>query len=152
MKQLALSDKLAFGFTALFAVGTIGAARALPVIENAHSGPGSFPQALGWVLLFLALAGVYQGMKSSPPAAAEDEDSEARIRLPWLGGLTVAYLLVMPYLGFISSTALLFAAALAVLGYRRFAPALATGFLFAFLLYWGFGIMMNVSLPQGWVG
>ncbi len=153
MKRLMTADGIAFILVILLSVGALIVAGRFPRMEGAYSDPGSFPTALAVVLAGLALAGLFHTARGTMAAEpVEESESNVTRRLLILGALTAGYLLWVPYIGFISGTALFFACAIAVLGYRRFSPALAVGFVFAFGLYWVFGILMNVSLPQGWIG
>ena len=70
-------------------------------------------------------------------------------RLP---GLCVVYMAVLPWLGFIASTALFAAGMLAAMGYRRTGRALAFGFALAIVLHRVFAVWMQVPLPEGWLG
>lgn len=154
-KPLPISDHLAYGATLLVGLATAILAAGYPRSEDAHSGPGSFPFALGCLMVLVALVGWLAGGRSgaAAPEAAADDEAPARPAQTWtLAGLAAGYLLLMPLLGFISATALLGAAALRALGERDLARDLAIGFLFAFGLYTVFGIVMNVPLPKGVIG
>lgn len=153
MIQAGKADVGAYGLIVLMGLSTFIWSRTFPRAEEAYSGPGSFPAALGFFLLVLGAVGLYRVFRN--PVASQREGEEhvgGPGRLLALGGLTAAYLLAMPYTGFISATALFFMLTIRVLGFRRWDAALAIGFLFAFGLYGVFGILMNVSLPKGWIG
>ena len=160
--KLPLSDHLAYAATLFVGLGTVVLAAGFPRPEDAHSGPGSFPLAVGCLMILVALAGWIVGWCQKPdgdpapatdPAAAETAEPPAKPAQTWLlAGLTAVYLLVLPHLGFISATALLGAGSLVVLGERRLPQALAVGFLFGFALYGVFGLLMNVPLPEGVIG
>ena len=146
-----VAERVSYSLALLLAAGACLAARQFPPAgENAHSGPGSFPLALSAVLACRALAGLFLSRKKA--AAPEPSSPSAGGETWYLCGLTVAYLLLMPLFGFISSTALLCALSLMLLGFRRPVQALASGFIAAFALYWIFGVLMNVALPKGWIG
>ena len=155
-----LADHLAYGATLLLGVATAAMAAGYPRPAEAHSGPGSFPFALGCLMVLVAILGWLTSGKraragGAPPADAGDDEAAAPGRpsqSALLAGATALYLLLMPTLGFISATAVLGAGSLHVLGERDLARALAIGFLFAFALYGVFGILMNVALPQGVLG
>jgi putative tricarboxylic transport membrane protein len=153
MKRTIHAERISYGIVLLLSAGAFFLARQFPRAEEAHSGPGSFPLALSVVLGSLALAGLlHNGRQSSVPEVSVPSSGEERRNILFLGGLTVGYLLLMPLLGFISSTALLCALSLMILGFRRPVQALASGFIAAFALYWIFGVLMNVALPKGWIG
>lgn len=147
-----MAERIAYGVSLLLAVVAWFEARQFPRPQDAHSGPGSFPAVLSLVLFGLALAGLLGTWKAKPPpASAAVPPGEGR-HLVLLAGATALYLLAMPWLGFVSATALLGMVALLVLGYRHPARALAAGFIAAFALYALFGVLMNVALPKGWIG
>ncbi|AKJ64913.1 tripartite tricarboxylate transporter TctB family protein [Kiritimatiella glycovorans] len=151
MKRRTTIERMAYLVVLIIGAGTVGLSLTFPRPEDAHSGPGSFPLFLGVLLAALALGGLIGTLRNPPESGAAEEAGDGR-RLPLLGGLTALYLVLMPWLGFISSTALLFAAALRVLGYRNPVRALAAGFIAAFVLYAVFERLMNVALPEGWIG
>jgi len=145
-----MAERMAYGVSLLLAAVAWLAARQFPQPQDAHSGPGSFPTVLSLVLFGLALAGLLGTRKAKPPPPP-GPPGEGR-RLAMLAGATALYLLAMPWLGFVSATALLGMVALLVLGYRHPARALAAGCIAAFALYALFGVLMNVALPKGWIG
>jgi putative tricarboxylic transport membrane protein len=72
---------------------------------------------------------------------------------PWvLLALAAGYAAAMPWLGFISSSALFVVLALRALGYRHGWRAAALGLSAAFVVYGIFGVVMNVPLPEGLLG
>jgi hypothetical protein len=149
MKRWLSAEPLAYGLALALAAAAFGVARGFPRPEGAPSGPGTLPLLLSLALAALALAGLFLPARDS--AAGGDEPVDTR-RLLTLGALSVAYLLALPVLGFISATALFVACTLAALGYRKPAQALAAGFVFAFTLYGVFERLMAVTLPKGWIG
>ncbi|MBM4155240.1 MAG: tripartite tricarboxylate transporter TctB family protein [Lentisphaerae bacterium] len=91
------------------------------------------------------------GVEPGPPGAVSGTSGTAggAWRLPVL---CVAYMAVLPWLGFMSSTALFTAAMLGAMGYRRVGRALAFGLALAIVLHWVFAVWMQVPLPEGWLG
>jgi hypothetical protein len=72
---------------------------------------------------------------------------------PWaLLALAAAYAAAMPWLGFISSSALFVGLALRTLGYRHGWRAAAIGLTAGFVVYLIFGVVMSVPLPEGLLG
>lgn len=151
MRRMA-KDISAFSLVLVAATGAVLTARQFPRLEGAHSGPGSFPLALGIVWAGLALAGLILAWRGRLPPDGEVTVPEELPRAARLLVLTAAYLWLMPVVGFISATTLLFTVALWILGYRDVAPALACGFLYGYGLFWIFGVVMRVPLPTGWIG
>jgi len=96
--------------------------------------------------LALVLSGVRRTKAAEPTAA------RAGWR-PWaLLALGVGYAAAMPWLGFVSSSALFVILALRALGYRHGWRAAAIGLSAAFVVYGVFGFVMNVPLPEGFFG
>ena len=152
MRKLIHAENVAYGLALLLSGGAFFVARQFPRAEGAHSGPESFPVFLAVALAGMALVGLIRaGRRCEPVEAAQPEHGD-RKRFFLLGALSVIYLLIMPLLGFITSTALLCMGLLLALGYRNPVRALAAGFVAAFILYALFGVLMNVALPKGWIG
>lgn len=149
MKRWLSAERLAYGLALALATATLFVSRGFPRPEGAPSGPGTCPLLLSLALAALAVAGLVLSARAPESAGAEPVDAH---RLLTLGALSAVYLLALPALGFISATALFVAAALAALGYRKPAQALAAGFVFAFTLYGVFERLMAVTLPKGWIG
>jgi len=149
MKKGLSADRVAYGLALALAAAAFFVSLGFPRPEGAPSGPNTFPRVLSLALAALALAGLFLPARDS--AAGGDEPVDTR-RLLTLGALSVAYLLALPVLGFISATALFVACTLAALGYRKPAQALAAGFVLAFALYGVFERLMAVTLPKGWIG
>lgn len=149
MKRWLSAERLAYGLALALAASAFFVSRGFPQQEGAPSGPGTCPILLSLALAALALAGLF--LCGRTPGADGGESVDAR-RLLTLGALSAVYLLALPALGFISSTALFVAVTLAALGYRKPAEALAAGFAFAFALYGVFERLMAVTLPKGWIG
>ena len=152
-----------------------------PGDADEHAGAGAFPLALCAALAVLAAARAAQkaveggtepsmvgpgrrpgrsqgsrvrpGFEDVPPPAAAVEPGPPGGPGAWrLPALCVVYMAVLPWLGFIASTALFAAGMLAAMGYRRAGRALAFGLALAILLHWVFGVWMQVPLPEGWLG
>jgi putative tricarboxylic transport membrane protein len=152
MKRWITAERIAYGLALVLAAGAFFSARHFPRVEGAPTGPGSFPLLLSLALAGLALAGLLFACRAYSPAQASASEPVDAPRLLVLGGLTAGYLLALPLFGFISATALFCAFVLAFLGYRHPVRVLAIGFVFAFALYGVFELLMNVTLPKGWIG
>ncbi len=153
MRSTTFANRIAFLLTLLTAmVAGITAAR-FPRPADAHSGPGGFPLFLAVVMALLALSGIALSQRMVLPESSETGNGgSSPWRLPLLTLAIIFYLVFMPILGFISSTALMCAVTLWILGYRDAVRALAAGCIAAFALYGVFGVIMNVVLPRGWIG
>jgi len=136
----------------LLAVGMALFARTFPRMEGSFSGPGSMPGILSVALAGLATLNLIQRWRKKTNAVPSSDSAAGNKRFLLLIGLVSAYLFLMPLAGFISSSAVFCALALTVFGYRNAVRAVAIGFVFAFSLYLVFGVLMNVMLPEGWIG
>jgi len=151
MKRRLSAERLAYGFALALAAFAFCTALAFPHPQGAPSGPGTCPLLLSATLAALALAGLFLPARNGASANVPAQEPLDLHRLLALAGLTTAYLLALPILGFISATALFTALVLGVLGFRQPVQALAAGFVFAFALYGVFALLMNVALPKGWI-
>lgn len=123
-----------------------------PAGGGAVPGPGWVPLVLATALAVLAIILHVHGRRSKPTAPASVASDQ-----PWRTtmGLVIVvsgYAVLMPLVGFISTSALLVTAALRLLGYPHWVRAVAFGLLAGFILYGFFAGLMNVPLPGGWVG
>ncbi len=133
-----------------------------PKAAGGVPGPALVPMILAVVLGLASLAlvtgalqrrnlsGKSENLKSRP------EDT-AKASVPWrrLGMLLAAivlYLVVMPWMGFISSTTVFIAVSLFCFDYRKGIHNWAFAILAAYILYALFALLMNVPLPVGWLG
>ncbi len=148
-------ERVAGAAVIIAAAMAIGVAARFPPAGGAVPGPAAFPigMAVLWGMAGVALivtgARRTGGAEAPPPPAAT---ARAGGR-PWaLLALGVGYAAAMPWLGFISSSALFVALALRALGYRQGWRAAAIGLSAAFLVYGVFGVVMSVPLPEGLIG
>ncbi len=130
-----------------------------PVDPGEAAGPGTMPMGLCAALAVLAVArGVQIAREESASggiaaSARPSDPDEMRGGHFWImPALCAAYVVVLPRLGFISSTALLAAALLAASGHRRMGRALAFGVVLAVILYTVFAVWMQLPLPEGCLG
>jgi len=143
-------DLLAGVAVVVAAALAVGVAARFPSAGGAVPGPATFPigMAVLWGVAGLAL--VLSGVRRTK--AAEPTAARAGWR-PWaLLALGVGYAAAMPWLGFVSSSALFVILALRALGYRHGWRAAAIGLSAAFVVYGVFGFVMNVPLPEGFFG
>jgi len=137
------------GVVMLVAVLAIAVAVRFPSAGGAVPGPAAFP--IGMAVLW-GVSGLALVLRGTRWKAAEEAAVRAGVR-PWaLLALAVGYAAAMPWLGFISSSALFVALALRALGYRHGWRAAAIGLSAAFVVYGVFGFVMNVPLPEGFFG
>lgn len=142
-------DLLAGAAVMVVAALAVGVAARFPSPGGAVPGPAVFPigMAVLWGVAGLALlvSGVRKTTVAEPAARAGWR--------PWaLLALAAAYAAAMPWLGFISSSALFVGLALRTLGYRHGWRAAAIGLTAGFVVYLIFGVVMSVPLPEGLLG
>ncbi len=114
-------------------------------------GPAAMPLLLSASLAGLALLSLLMDRGRPRPAAG----GARRIAMDSpvvLVALCCAYLLLLPRLGFISSSALLVTVALRLFGYAGTPRALAIGLGLGFALHLVFSRLMGVPLPAGLLG
>lgn len=141
------------------AIAIAGGAFALrfPAAPNQPLGPAFMPLLLAGALGVLALVLAVQTLRAAPPATeaapetTPQKPATADSPLAILA-LLVAYVFLLPVLGFISASALLFAAALRLFGYPNLVRAFALGLVLAFALHLVFARLMGVPLPAGHLG
>ncbi len=129
-------------------VVALGAMR-FPPSSGPVPGPALFPLLLSALWGPLGLVLLVSGLRQA--RVVEAESSSPR---PMLGllAMSVIYTLLMPWLGFISSTALYLTLTIGFLGYRHWWRAGAVALSAAFLVFWLFRVVMKVPLPDGWIG
>lgn len=131
----------------------VAKARAFPSGGGQVPGPALFPTVLAGLLGLLALFQIAGTLRR--PLVGEAGGSSVTVVWIRTGVLTAAmgaYALLLPWLGFISASALLIAVSLRVLGYPHGARAVAFGLLAGFVLQGFFAGLMSVPLPKGWLG
>jgi hypothetical protein len=163
------------GGVAAIVIGAGYLAMAMGLRESALAdavGPAGFPKALAWTMIGLGLILVAQAVWAlrrshaahapagvAPAPTDDDLDAQARraglagaLRAAGMLGLGIGYLVVIPWLGYIPSVALLIIAAAlyqgAALSWRVFAIGVAGA-----LAYWlVFVRLLGIPLPGGWLG
>jgi hypothetical protein len=127
----------------------IAVAWSFPSAGGAVPGPAAFPigMAVCWGVSGVAL--VASGARRATVA-----EPVARVGArPWaLLAIAAGYAAALPWMGFISSSALFVILALRALGYRHGWRSAALGLSAAFLVYGVFGVVMKVALPEGLLG
>lgn len=131
--------------------------RSFPEVTGGVPGPALVPSLLAIVLGIIGIFLLFKAWREVSAGQPRGEGEEASPHIPWgrFGAmllLIVAYLVLMPRLGFISTTVLFLVASLYCFGYRGGVQAWAFGFAAAFILYGVFAKIMNVPLPAGWLG
>jgi putative tricarboxylic transport membrane protein len=119
----------------------------LPDLGN----PGWIPSGVSVCLLIatiMMLARALRGRSLTLPGRLEGVD---RARVLWIAAITVGYVGVMNYLGFIASTIPYLAGFGAVLGERRWARLAFFSLVVSVAIYLIFDTTLNVPLPRGWL-
>jgi len=119
-----------------------------PEVRGNIPGPAVMPALLAVALALCAVALLGKGGESCVSAAP----SEPWRKLVLLFAGMCAYALLMPAIGFISSTALLLFASLKIFGHSGGVRGWAFALGLAFVLWAVFGKLMRVALPEGWIG
>lgn len=151
MKRACNLDTVAGAVVVLLSVAVAIGATRFPASTGAVPGPALFPLLLAALWAPLGVGLLVSGWRQQGAIEGGGSASSARQMLVLLG-LAVAYALLMPRLGFVSSSALFLALAVGYLGYRHWWRAGALGLSVAFVVFWLFRVVMKVPLPDGWIG
>jgi len=109
-------------------------------------GAGFFPRWYGIAMLILSLVQVVRGLRA-PAAQSVYEGSSRLVLICW--GALVGCVLLMKWLGFLASVALLCWFLATVLFERRHGPAMAFALVAAIGFWLLFDVALGVSLPRG---
>jgi putative tricarboxylic transport membrane protein len=142
-------DTVAGAVVVLLSVAVAIGATRFPASTGTVPGPALFPLLLAALWAPLGVALLVSGWRSQPTAG---NDASSSRQMLVLLGLAVGYALLMPRLGFVSSSALFLTLAIGYLGYRHWWRAGALGLSVAFVVFWLFRVVMKVPLPDGWIG
>lgn len=119
----------------------------LPDLGN----PGWIPSGVSVCLLIatiMMLIRALRGRSLTLPGRLEGVD---RARVLWIAAITVGYVAVMNYLGFIASTIPYLAGFGIALGERRWARLAFFSVAVPLAIYLVFDATLNVPLPRGWL-
>jgi hypothetical protein len=119
----------------------------LPDLGN----PGWIPSGVAACLLvatIMMLARALRGRSLNLPGRLEGVD---RARVLWIAGITLGYVAVMNYLGFIASTIPYLAGFAIALGERRWARLAFFSAAVPVAIYLIFDATLHVPLPRGWL-
>lgn len=149
MKSWMNSDIIAGGIVIALSALAINGAWRFPAASSVAPGPAVFPLLIAALWMPFGGALIVNGWRQPTPATGITISVRP---MAGLLALTVTYVGVMPLMGFISSSALFLTAAIRLLGYCHLWRAGALALSTAFIVFWLFAGVMNVSLPSGWVG
>lgn len=108
-------------------------------------GPADVPRWVAWGLLGLSVWTLVAAFREAAPARTVQDVSP----IVWIVGGLAAQLALLNVVGFVISTALLFAATARAFGKRNLALTLPVGLGFALLIYLIFAGLLDLSLPAG---
>lgn len=155
MRGLRLSDgKVVGGIMILLGIFALVEGRRIyalreQMVAGAVVGDDTFPLLVGLALLLLGGAAAFTRIPSvnvTLPAATE------RARMLWGAGILVSYWLILPYLGYTGSTALVSTGLYRAMGGYRWPVSILLGGVTTGLLYLLFRVWLRQSLPAGWLG
>lgn len=130
---------------ALAVAGALG----FPAAGGAVPGPAMFPIAIAALWAGFGVVLLVSGWRR---VAVATEEPPAWRGMAGLFGLTAGYAVLMPWLGFIATSALFLTLAVRFLGYRHWWRAGAVALATSFVVFWLFAGLMKVPLPAGWLG
>lgn len=150
MKQNSASSRVLPALVWLAVAGVAaGLAWRFPAGNGEAPGPAMIPLVLAILLGGLGCLLVFSKRRQ---AAVTEGSPGGAFRTVALVVIMATYVMVMPWLGFISASALLTMAVLRLLGYPHGARGAAMGLIAGFMLYGFFAGVMGVPLPKGWIG
>jgi putative tricarboxylic transport membrane protein len=117
-------------------------------------GPRFFPYVVGGLLVVISLALAVEVLRGHrvEPEAGEDVDTSMPTDWRTLGTIAavfIAFIVLIEPLGFVLSTAILFAGVAWSLGARRPARLAAISLTVALVVYLGFDRLLGITLPNG---
>lgn len=113
-------------------------------------GPATAPWVLGSLLFVVGVLVVARGRRDMGVwEASEHTTGQDWVRMLSLLGVLVAYAIVMPFLGYVVSSTLLFGATAVLLGAPHRLRAFAYGWCVAALVFLAFDIGIGLALPSG---
>lgn len=108
-------------------------------------GAAAMPKVVGWVLIALAAATLFQGLKTR----IADVPRQNPVPLILIGAGLAAQIALLNITGFAIATGILFAATAAAFGKRNLLITLPVGFGLAFGIYGIFDRLLQLNLPGG---
>ncbi len=137
------------GVLAVMAVVTVVDALRLPDSDETV-GPAAAPLLVGVLLLVVGLGLVVQGRRSMGVwEYSEHTTKQQWLRLAAVVGTLVLYAALVPYLGFVVSSTLLFTTSALLLGAPNRTRALAYGWIVAAVVFLVFDELIGITLPAG---
>lgn len=119
------------------------------MVAGAVVGDDTFPLIVGVALLLLGGAAAFVRL---PSATVTIPRGAVRARMLWGLGLLAGYWLILPYVGYTGSTALVSVGLFRAMGGYRWRGALLLGTVITGLLYLLFRVWLLQPLPTGWLG
>ncbi|MBI4240382.1 MAG: tripartite tricarboxylate transporter TctB family protein [Candidatus Rokubacteria bacterium] len=119
------------------------------MVAGAVVGDDTFPIIVGLGLLLLGGAAAFGRLPSVKVTLPRGPE---RARMLWGAGLLTGYWLILPYLGYTGSTALVSTGLYRAMGGYRWPLAILLGGLTTGLLFLLFRVWLRQPLPTGWLG
>ena len=119
------------------------------MVAGAVVGDDTFPIIVGATLFLLGGAAAFTWL---PSVKVTFPRGTERARMLWGAGLLTGYWLILPYLGYTGSTALVSTGLYRAMGGYRWPLAILLGGVTTGLLYLLFRVWLRQPLPAGWLG
>ncbi|MEV6302289.1 tripartite tricarboxylate transporter TctB family protein [Actinoplanes sp. NPDC051861] len=116
---------------------------------DAAVGPAAAPTLIGILLGILGLVLAVQGVRSARTPDGLDLDPRRFWRLAAMVGTLIAFALLLPFVGYVVSSAALFTVAALLLGAPHPARVVAYGWALAATVFLIFDRLIGLSLPTG---
>ena len=133
----------------LLSAGYLGMSIRLPLGEIARPGAGVFPIVVGAMLAFTSLTTMWEGWRTDIGEHVELPAGRDGTRLMVLIGALLLYILALPWLGQIVSSALFLVLLMRVLTDVGWSRVIAYALAISLSLYGVFVLLLNVPMPRG---
>ncbi|ANY06140.1 tripartite tricarboxylate transporter TctB family protein [Pseudonocardia sp. HH130630-07] len=133
----------------VFALGYLSQAAALSLGTPEQPGPAVFPLAVGAFLAVACLATIVEELRSGGREPVDLPRGDGRTKAVVLVAATVGYVLVLPLLGHLVTTALFCVGLLRVLSGRSWLWSVLAGVAMGVAVHLLFVTALGVSMPDG---
>lgn len=147
-EQMQLNDRLIGLLTIIGGIAVIAGTLGFRELPGQQFGSAFFPRIIGGALILTGLALLFRTCPAPWLKLPQLLTGRGKWTVPAALLAVVAWVVVVPALGFIATTAVMIALLILVAG-GRLLPAAATGAGVAFLLHGIFGLLLRVPLPPG---
>lgn len=144
--RISHTDKIASGLVVVLAGAVFYLSRDFPAGYGA-TGPSFFPRVIVSLMALFGAVQFVRRVRSGEPRTHEISLSAVK-NVAVVAALVVAYLLAMPYLGFLVGTTAFLVAGMYFSGIEAFRRTVPVSFAVSLVLFYVFGQFLRVPLPE----